>query len=49
MKKTNENNEAASCEIKREGDEDYTKIEKAGNGFPYVICAEWNLYDSLNG
>ena len=37
MKKTNENNEAASCEIKREGDEDYTKIEKAGNGFPYVI------------
>lgn len=37
MKKTNENNEAASCEIKREGDEDYTKMEKAGNGFPYVI------------
>ena len=37
MKKTNENNEAASCEIKREGDEDYTKIEKARNGFPYVI------------
>ena len=37
MKKTNKNNEAASCEIKREGDEDYTKIEKAGNGFPYVI------------
>ena len=37
MKKTNENNEEASCEIKREGDEDYTKIEKAGNGFPYVI------------
>lgn len=37
MKKTNENNEAASCEIKRDGDEDYTKIEKAGNGFPYVI------------
>ena len=37
MKKTNENNEAASCEIKREGDENYTKIEKLGVGFPYVI------------
>lgn len=37
MKKTNQNNEAASCEIKREGDKDYTKITKVGTNYPYTI------------
>ena len=37
------------CEIKREGDEDYTKIEKAGNGFPYVITQNGTYNDSING
>ena len=37
MKKTNEANEAAKCEIMREGDKDYTEIAKVNNSYPYII------------
>ena len=37
MKKTNETNEVAKCEIMREGDKDYTEIKKVNNYYPYTI------------